>query len=115
MSTRRDDVYRLRRIVEIGELLASVIETDGITRESILGDFHTQWLVTPLYNTGEQVDALSDEVKDAYPDVPWRAISGMRHRLVHDYEGTNWSIIAEAALVEVPLLVSHIRHLLKEL
>lgn len=44
MSTRRDDGYRLRRIVEIGELLASVIETDGITRESILGDFHTKWL-----------------------------------------------------------------------
>lgn len=38
----------------------------------------------------------------------------MRHRLVHDYEGTNWTIIAEAALVEVPLLVDRIRDLLGE-
>lgn len=112
---RRGDDYRLRRIMEVGEQLAGVIESDGITRESILGDFHTQWLITtPLYNIGEQVYALSDEFKDSHPEVPWRAISGMRHRLVHDYEGTNWTIIAEAALVEVPLLVDRIRDLLGE-
>ena len=112
---RRGDDYRLRRIVEIGERLAGVIESDGITKESILGDFHTQWLLTtPLYNIGEQVYALSDEFKDSHPDMPWKAISGMRHRLVHDYEGTNWTIIAEAALVEVPLLVAYVRELLGE-
>lgn len=43
---RRGDDYRLRRIMEVGEQLAGVIESDGITRESILGDFHTQWLIT---------------------------------------------------------------------
>ncbi len=38
----------------------------------------------------------------------------MRHRLVHDYEGTNWTIMAEAALVEVPLLVARVKDLLEK-
>ena len=44
--------------------------------------------------------------------MPWSAIAGLRHRLVHDYEGTNWRFVAEATLVEVPQLVEQARVLL---
>ena len=103
---------RLRRIIEIGDLLIHVIEEDSITQESILTDFHTQWLITtPLYNIGEQVYALPAEYKQAHPGIPWSAIAGMRHRLVHDYDGTNWSIIAEAVLTELPTFIAQVREL----
>lgn len=53
-----------------------------------------RWTITtPLYNVGEHAYNLSDEFKSAYPEVPWAKISGLRHRLVHDYENTNWSLI----------------------
>ena len=46
---------------------------------------------------GEAVRALSDEVRNAEPEIPWSKIIGMRHILVHDYFSidteTVWSAI----------------------
>lgn len=110
----KTDEYRLRRIVSVGHQLMDAIDEEGITEEMILADVHTQWLITtPLYNIGEQAYAVSKEYKEKHPEVPWSAIAGLRHRLVHDYEGTNWGFIAEAVLVEVPQLVKQIEGLLE--
>lgn len=69
-----------------------------------------QWLVTtPLYNIGEQVYALSDEYKAMHSDIPWSMISGLRHRLVHDYDGTNWNIIADVVFEELPILLNQLK------
>ena len=32
-------------------------------------------------------------------------ISGLRHRLVHDYDGTNWNVIVDVVFEEIPVLV----------
>ena len=71
-----------------------------------------QWTITtPLYNIGEQVYNLSEELKAAHPEIPWHRISGMRHRLVHDYEDTNWSIVSEAVMRDVPLFLEQVAQL----
>ena len=72
-----------------------------------------QWLVTtPLYNIGEHVYNLSREYKVAHSDIQWSMVAGLRHRLVHDYEGTNWTIIAEVIFEELPAFISQIKPLL---
>ena len=35
-------------------------------------------------------------------------IAGLRHRLVHDYDGTNWNIIVEVVFEEIPALIVQI-------
>ena len=40
--------------------------------------------------------------------------AGLRHRLVHDYDGTNWNIIAEVVFEELPVLVEQIGALLSD-
>ena len=57
---------------------------------------------TPLYNIGEHSYYLSDEFKKAHDNIPWAKISGLRHRLVHDYEDTNWSIICNIIFDVLP-------------
>ena len=112
---RKSDDYRLGRIIEFCERLLCVIEEDGITRKDIVDDFHTQWLLsTPLINIGEQAYGLSNEFKVAHPEISWRSIAGLRHRLVHDYEGTNWDLIADVTLVEIPVLLTQVRQILEE-
>ena len=72
-----------------------------------------QWLVTtPLYNIGEHVYNLSSEYKKAHDEIPWSMISGLTHRLVHDYDGTNWNIIADVVLKELPILIEQIQRLM---
>lgn len=41
-------------------------------------------------------------------------IAGLRHRLVHDYDGTNWNIIAEVVFEELPILIEQLRLCLTE-
>ncbi|MGN0588518.1 MAG: HepT-like ribonuclease domain-containing protein [Ruminiclostridium sp.] len=36
----------------------------------------------------------------------------MRHRLVHDYDGTNWSIISDVVFEELPELIQEMRKLI---
>ncbi|MCD8099190.1 MAG: DUF86 domain-containing protein [Oscillospiraceae bacterium] len=42
-------------------------------------------------------------------------ISGLRHRLVHNYEGTNWSIIVEVVFDELPTFAQNVTFLLSHL
>jgi len=72
-------------------------------------DSFFQWAVTtPLYNIGEQVYNISRELKQQYPDIPWSMVSGLRHRLVHNYEGINWSIIVEIVFHEMDDFIDQI-------
>ncbi len=106
------DKQRVQKICEYAEKLLNHISENNITREKLLKDYAMQWLVTtPLYNIGEQVYALSDEYKTMHNDVPWSMISGLRHRLVHNYEGTNWNIIASVVYEELPILVKQLKKL----
>ena len=39
-------------------------------------------------------------------------IAGVRPRLVHDYDGTNWNIIADVVLDELPILIDQLKEIL---
>lgn len=70
------------------------MQREQITPEKICNEETIQWTVTmPLYNIGEHVYNLSDEFKKSHPEIPWIKIAGLRHRLVHHYEDTNWIVI----------------------
>jgi len=61
-----------------------------------------------LYNIGEHVYYLSDEFKDKHKDISWNLISGLRHRLVHDYEGTNWNVICDVIFEDLTVFLNQI-------
>lgn len=41
-------------------------------------------------------------------------ISGLRHRLVHDYEGTNWQMIVEVVFEDIPTLLVQLEQLVNK-
>ena len=53
------------------------------------------------------------DVGDEYPKIPWRAIAGMRDRLIHDYFGVNYKIVWDVARNQLPLLAEAINDLLQ--
>jgi len=61
-------------------------------KEFFLSDTKTQDAVLRnLQTLAESTQRLPEELKAKYPDVPWRAISGFRNLLAHDYLGVNQS------------------------
>jgi uncharacterized protein with HEPN domain len=72
------------------------IETRGdITKDDILYDATLRNLQT----LSEATQLLPQALKDRYPNVPWRQISGFRNILVHNYLG-NIDPLTVAAVVK---------------
>ncbi len=107
---KKSDEERLKKIISTWESLSRQMKERNITKEDLLNDEFSQWAVTtPLYNIGEQVYYLSDELKKNYPEQPWSMVAGLRHRLVHDYDGINWSIIVEVVFDDMEPFVEEVR------
>nr|CAI64181.1 conserved hypothetical protein [uncultured archaeon] len=58
---------------------------------------------------------ISPEVKDRYPEIPWKRIAGMRDILVHDYLGLDLEITWNVAQVEIPELKTKMLGVRKDL
>ena len=110
---RYTDQQRLQKILTICEQLENFLSENEVTEEMVESNYSLQWTVTtPLYNIGEQVYNLSKEFKELYPDIPWMRISGIRHRLVHDIEGTNWKIICQVLFTDIPAFKEQLKAIL---
>lgn len=106
------DVQRIEKIRSYTDKLLDYIKNSNLTREMVLSDEIVRWtLTTPLYNIGEHAYNLSKEFKSLNGDVPWNKISGLRHRLVHDYEDTNWTIICDIVFEVLPEFVNQLNSL----
>src|SRR5438128_9837765 len=53
---------------------------------------------------GEAISRLSVELRERHPDVPWRQIIAVRHRIVHAYFDLDWQILWDAATEDIPEL-----------
>ena len=107
------DKQRIEKIYNNANKLDQYILEKSITKSDLLNDYSLQWLVTtPLYNIGEHAHNISEEFKKQHNEIEWDMIAGLRHRLVHDYDGTNWNIIAEVVFEEIPILLEKLKKLL---
>lgn len=106
------DKQRIEKILEYAEELMRYVEENRIDIKNIDDDRLIQWAVTtPLYNIGEHSYNLTQEFKDNTPQIQWNMIAGLRHRLVHDYEGTNWEVIRSIICDEIPELIKQLKQL----
>ncbi|MBV9387567.1 MAG: DUF86 domain-containing protein [Chroococcidiopsidaceae cyanobacterium CP_BM_ER_R8_30] len=53
---------------------------------------------------GEAVKNIPEFIRNKYPDIPWRAIAGMRDKLVHEYFGVDVDVLWETTQQDVPQL-----------
>jgi uncharacterized protein with HEPN domain len=79
----RDDAYLLDILLAARRALEY---TAGKTADDFARDDILQNAVMRLITViGEAAGKVSPELRDAHPEIPWRDMIGMRHRLVHDY------------------------------
>ena len=96
-----DAIEKIRRIEARGDL----------TRDDILYDAALRNLQT----LSEATQLLPKPLKDTYPSIPWREISGFRNILVHNYLG-NIDPLTVAAVIKQHLqpLKSCVQTMLRE-
>lgn len=64
-----------------------------------------------LGNVGEAASQISSEFRAEHPEIPWKKIIGMRHRIFHQYLEIDWDIVWIAATREVPELLRRLEPL----
>jgi uncharacterized protein with HEPN domain len=64
---------------------------------------------------GEATKLLTPELRAQHAHIPWRAMAGMRDRLIHDYFGVNLDVVWEVVTAELPTLSIQIRDIQEHL
>jgi uncharacterized protein with HEPN domain/predicted nucleotidyltransferase len=69
--------------------------------------------VRSLEVIGEAAKQVPDGLKQKYSHVEWRAMAGMRDRLIHGYFGVDYNVVWDAVTNKVPVLHQEISEILQ--
>ena len=97
----RDPKERLRDILEAIAAVARYLHRGkaAFKRDELLQG----WFVRNLQIIGEAARAVSEEVRELAPDVPWAKVIGMRNVLVHGYFEIDADIVWQTATRDLRL------------
>jgi len=103
-------------IHHILDCIRAVEEYVGDDIPAFLGNRMAQDAVLrQLQIMAESSQRLPDELKDAYPEVEWRALAAFRNVLVHDYLGVDVGTALTAFQEKLPALRSAMNGMLDQL
>lgn len=104
---KRDSVY-LRHILAEIEFLRAI--GAGLSYAELLADpLRQHAIIRAIEVIGEAARNLSEPFKERYPELPWRLMIGMGHRMIHAYFEVDWTIVWDVIQHELPLIEPKIR------
>ena len=100
---RRDDAYLLDMLLASRD---AVQFADGLTfLQFERSRLHQNAILKAIETIGEAAAQISQETRQAYSEIPWPEIIGMRNRLVHGYFDVNLERVWETVQQNIPRLI----------
>lgn len=88
--------------------------TRGLSQHEAFSDsMRLDAVLMNLHTIGEAVKNLPAEMRERYPDVPWRQISGMRDFVAHMYFAIDLDILWDTITNDVPALLERVNELIE--
>ena len=109
---------------EIGDYVQDVIESmdkamifiKDMSYDEFAQDEKTTFaVVRALEIIGEAIKNIPAEIRKVYPDVPWKAMAGMRDKLIHEYFGVNLEFVWETVKERIPIIKPVFEKILRDL
>lgn len=101
MDNMKDDNYyiqRIRKDLEFIVIHMRNVDIEDLKKDDVLLDS----MLFRMIQVSENAKKLSDKYKENNCDVPWRALSGFRNRIVHDYGNVDLDIVYETLKNDIP-------------
>jgi uncharacterized protein with HEPN domain len=90
-------------------------QTQGLEKATCLRDETLKRaFVRSLEIIGEAVKQLPDDLKQRDSHLEWRAMAGMRDRLIHGYFGVDYDIVWDVVTTKIPALQQAVEHILRQ-
>ncbi|MDP2897514.1 MAG: DUF86 domain-containing protein [bacterium] len=107
---RRDEAYLLDMLIAARDAASFI---SGLTREQFEASrLHQLAVMKALETIGEAAANVSEPSRAAHPELQWREIVGMRHRLVHGYFEVDLEKVWDTVQTDIPTLINAIEPLL---
>lgn len=93
----------------VADILICFLETQEFTRgfdfDAFVRDKKTiNAVVRSLEVMGEAAKRIPEEIRGKYPAIPWKRMTGMRDKLIHQYSGVDLEIVWGVIKTELPPL-----------
>lgn len=86
----------------------------GLTKDKFKSDETLRRaFVRSLEIIGEATKQLAPEIREKYSQVEWKAIAGMRDKLIHVYFGVDYDLVWDVVSQKIPLLHKEIKKILQ--
>lgn len=105
----RDAALLLDMVLAADDALAFVASLDE--RGFLASDLHQSAVIRKLEVIGEAAGKVSKGFCAAHPEIPWAQMTGMRHRLIHDYGDVRLDIVWRVTKETLPGLIATLRPL----
>lgn len=102
------------------DILESIIAiekfVEGMDFERFKNDDKTSSAVIRKFEIiGEASKHISEEIRQKYPDIPWKEMAAFRDKMIHFYFGIKTELVWNTIKMELPILKAKLEKVLRDI
>ena len=112
MDNIKDNRYYIKKIVT--DLAVILEHTESLTQDELEdNEILVDSVMFRLIQISENSDKLTDDFKTYFASIPWRAMKGMRNRIVHEYGNVDLAVVYDTVKNDIPELLRELKGILE--